>query len=98
MHGRYLVYSGCNHLGVNVFSFQSPMAGRLCLSTDESCSNTRAGARICVLQDVRMIFEMFDSNNDGTMDVAEFESITENLRRQGKQSAATRTGFKENSE
>lgn len=49
-------------------------------------------------QDVRMIFEMFDSNNDGTMDIAEFENITENLRQQSKQTAATRTGFKENAE
>lgn len=45
-----------------------------------------------------MIFEMFDLNNDGTMDIAEFEEITENLRRQGKQTAATRTGFKETAE
>ena len=52
------------------------------------------------VQDVRMIFEMFDSNNDGTMDIAEFENITDNLRRQGKLSpgGATRTGFKENAE
>lgn len=47
-----------------------------------------------------MIFEMFDSNDDGTMDIAEFETITDNLRRQGKlsPSGATRTGFKENAE
>ena len=54
--------------------------------------------QVHVMQDVRMIFEMFDSNNDGTMDIAEFENITENLRRQGKQTAATRTGFKDNAE
>ena len=52
------------------------------------------------LQDVRMIFEMFDANNDGTMDLAEFENITDNLRQQGKLSpgGATRTGFKEKAE
>ena len=54
--------------------------------------------QLLVMQDVRMIFEMFDSNNDGTMDIAEFENITENLRRQSKQTAATRTGFKDNAE
>lgn len=51
-----------------------------------------------VLQDVRMIFEMFDSNNDGTMDIAEFQNITDNLQRQGKQVGATRTGFKDRPE
>ncbi|KAL3131679.1 hypothetical protein ABBQ38_007972 [Trebouxia sp. C0009 RCD-2024] len=50
------------------------------------------------VEDVRMIFEMFDSNNDGTMDITEFEEITENLRRQGKQTVPTRTGFKETAE
>ena len=45
-----------------------------------------------------MIFEMFDSNNDGTMDITEFEEITENLRRQGKQAVPTRTGFTEDAE
>ena len=47
----------------------------------------------CMMQDVRMIFEMFDSNNDGTMDMKEFETITNNLQRQGKSVNVTRTGF-----
>ena len=50
------------------------------------------------LQDVRMIFEMFDSNDDSTMDIKEFETITSNLRRQGKNAGVTRTGFKEQPE
>ena len=52
----------------------------------------------CALQDVRMIFEMFDSNDDSTMDIKEFETITSNLRRQGKNAGVTRTGFKEKPE
>ncbi len=45
-----------------------------------------------------MIFEMFDSNDDSTMDIKEFETITSNLRRQGKNAGVTRTGFKEQPE
>ncbi len=45
-----------------------------------------------------MIFEMFDSNDDSTMDIKEFETITSNLRRQGKNAGVTRTGFKERPE
>ena len=40
-----------------------------------------------------MIFEMFDMNDDGTMDIKEFETITSNLRKQGKSAAVMRTGF-----
>ncbi|DBB15580.1 TPA: hypothetical protein ACH3X3_003794 [Trebouxia sp. C0006] len=50
------------------------------------------------VEDVRMIFEMFDSNDDSTMDIKEFETITSNLRRQGKNAGVTRTGFKERPE
>ncbi|MCJ1302873.1 hypothetical protein MMC08_005678 [Hypocenomyce scalaris] len=45
-----------------------------------------------------MIFEMFDSNSDGTMDITEFETITSNLRQQGKNVGLTRPGLKERSE
>lgn len=45
-------------------------------------------------QDVRLIFEMFDSNDDSTMDQTEFETITSNLRKQSKNAGVTRTGFK----
>ncbi|DBA98639.1 TPA: hypothetical protein ACH3X1_014425 [Trebouxia sp. C0004] len=50
------------------------------------------------VEDVRMIFEMFDSNDDSTMDIQEFETITSNLRRQGKNAGVTRTGFKDRPE
>ena len=45
-----------------------------------------------------MIFEMFDSNSDGTMDITEFETITSNLRQQGKNVGPVRPGLKERSE
>ena len=51
-----------------------------------------------MMQDVRMIFEMFDSNNDGTMDLKEFETITNNLQGKGKNVNVTRTGFSEQPE
>ena len=51
-----------------------------------------------IVQDVRMIFEMFDSNNDGTMDLKEFETITNNLQGKGKNVNVTRTGFTEQPE
>ena len=59
---------------------------------------TRMAARVkprelCVLQDVKVVFSMFDLNDDGSINLREFEEITAALQSRLKRVSGTqRTG------